>query len=323
MNVPQSRRDRRAARIAPDGAGSDAPGTSPSPDPTQDAGAADGSVTTPAQGARPSRAGRNLPAAIGVGLGLGALIVGSLVLRKELMLVIIVVAIGVGVWELRRALAQVSINVPLVPSLVGSISMLISAYVGGGEALVVTVGLTCVGILLWRIADGVLDAVRDIAGGFFVAVYPSFLAGFAALMLATPHDGARRVFLFLLVAVLSDVGGYAAGVLFGKHPMAPSVSPKKSWEGFAGSVVACVVGGSIAVVLTLDGPWWGGALLGASAAIAATVGDLTESTIKRDLGIKDMGTLLPGHGGIMDRLDSVLLVAPLAWALLAWVVPPA
>ena len=323
MNMPPSRRDRRAARIAPDGAGSGASGTSPSPDRTDGADAPDGPVAASARGARPSRAGRNLPAAIGVGLGLGALIIGSLVLRKELMLGIIVVAIGVGVWELRRALAQVSINVPLVPSLVGSVSMLISAYVGGGEALVVTVGLTCVGILLWRIADGVLDAVRDIAGGFFVAVYPSFLAGFAALMLATPHDGARRVFLFLLVAVLSDVGGYAFGVLFGKHPMAPSVSPKKSWEGFAGSLVACVVGGSIAVVLTLDGPWWGGALLGASAAIAATVGDLTESTIKRDLGIKDMGTLLPGHGGIMDRLDSVLLVAPLAWALLAWVVPPA
>jgi phosphatidate cytidylyltransferase len=320
MNLPQSRRDRRAARTAPDAAGAGVPGTSP--DPAPEAGVAPGSGGASTPVGRPSRAGRNLPAAIGVGLGLGALVIGSLVLRKELMLGIIVIAIGVGVWELRRALAQVSINVPLVPSIVGSVSMLVSAYVGGGEALVVTVGLTCVGILLWRIADGVLDAVRDIAGGFFVAVYPSFLAGFAALMLATPHDGARRVFIFLLVAVLSDVGGYAFGVLFGKHPMAPSVSPKKSWEGFAGSVVTCVVGGAIAVVLTLDGPWWGGALLGASAAVAATVGDLTESTIKRDLGIKDMGTLLPGHGGIMDRLDSVLLVAPVAWALLAWVVPP-
>jgi phosphatidate cytidylyltransferase len=321
MNTPQSRRDRRAARPGSDAAGSGAPGASLSSDATRN-GDAPSSRSASAQGGRSSRAGRNLPAAIGVGLGLGALIIGSLALRKELMLGIIVVAIGVGVWELRRALAQVSIHVPLVPSLVGSVSMLISAYIGGGEALVVTVGLTCVGILLWRIADGVLDAVRDVAGGFFVAVYPSFLAGFAVLMLAAPDDGARRVFVFLLVVVLSDVGGYAFGVLFGRHPMAPSVSPKKSWEGFAGSVVACVVGGALVVVLVLDGPWWGGALLGASAAVAATVGDLTESTIKRDLGIKDMGTLLPGHGGIMDRLDSVLLVAPVAWALLAWVVPP-
>jgi phosphatidate cytidylyltransferase len=122
--------------------------------------------------------------------------------------------------------------------------------------------------------------------------------------------------------VLSDVGGYAFGVVFGKHPMAPSVSPKKSWEGFAGSVLTCVVGGAIAVPLLVHGPWWGGAVLGACAAVAATVGDLTESTIKRDLGIKDMSTILPGHGGAMDRLDSLLLVAPIAWALLQVLVPP-
>nr|WP_206070343.1 phosphatidate cytidylyltransferase [Knoellia sp. DB2414S] len=261
-----------------------------------------------------------MPAAIGVGVGLGAVIIGSLVLRKELMLAVIIAAIALGVWELRRALTRVSIEVPLVPTLVGAVSMLLSAYVGGGEALIVTLGLTCVGVLIWRIADGVAGAVRDIAGGFFVAVYPGFLAGFAALMLAAP-DGARRIVVFILVTVLSDVGGYAAGVAFGRHPMAPSVSPKKSWEGFAGSVVTSAVGGAIAVHFLLDGPWWGGALLGACAAVAATVGDLAESTIKRDLGIKDMSNVLPGHGGIMDRLDSLLLVAPLAWALLAWVVP--
>ena len=295
----------------------------------QEATEAGGSGTPGARGAnaakaaeKPSKAGRNLPAAIGVGVGLGILIIGSLILRKELMLGIVVAAIVVGVWELRRALAQVSIHVPLVPSLVGSVSMLVSAYVGGGEALIVTVGLTCVGILLWRIADGVLDAVRDIAGGFFVAVYPSFLAGFAALMLAA-DDGARRIVVFILVTVLSDVGGYAFGVLLGRHPMAPSVSPKKSWEGFGGSVLTCVVGGAIAVVLLLDGPWWGGALLGACTAIAATVGDLTESTIKRDLGIKDMSNILPGHGGLMDRLDSLLLTAPIIWAVLAVLVPVA
>ena len=107
--------------------------------------------------------------------------------------------------------------------------------------------------------------------------------------------------------MLSDIGGYAAGVLFGKHPMAPSVSPKKSWEGFAGSVVACVVGGVALVVRwLLDGPWWAGVVLGAVAAVGATLGDLCESMIKRDLGIKDMGSILPGHGGLMDRLDSLL-----------------
>ena len=107
----------------------------------------------------------------------------------------------------------------------------------------------------------------------------------------------------------------------GKHPMAPSLSPKKSWEGFAGSVVTCAAIGSVAMPLLLDGLWWTGAILGAVAAGAATVGDLIESSIKRDLGIKDMGSLLPGHGGLMDRLDSLVVVAPLAWALLLVFVP--
>jgi phosphatidate cytidylyltransferase len=299
MSAHESRSARRLAR----GVAGDAPGAGPTGPPR-----------------KPPRAGRNLPAAIAVGVGLGALVVVSLLTRKELTLGIIGIAVVVGVWELRRALARVRIRVPLVPSAVGGVSMLGSAYVRGGEALVVTLGLTCVGILLWRIADGVLDAARDIAGGLFTAVYPSFLAGFAILLLAA-DDGAARLFVFILVTVLSDVGGYAAGVLLGRHPMAPTVSPKKSWEGFAGSVLACVVGGAIAVPYALDGPWWGGAVLGACAAVAATVGDLTESTIKRDLGIKDMSAILPGHGGIMDRLDSLLLVAPVAWALLTVFVP--
>ncbi|HEV7172542.1 phosphatidate cytidylyltransferase [Pedococcus sp.] len=324
MNLPESRSARRESRRdASSGTASGGrqgqPGRGQPGQGQPDQPTGSGATEQPAR--RASRAGRNLPAAIGVGVGLGIVIIGSLLLRKELMLVIVVAAIAVGVWELRRGLGQVGIHVPLVPSLVGSVSMIVSAYRGGGQALVLTLGLTCIGILLWRIADGVQDAVRDTAGGFFVAVYPSFLAGFAALMLA-PSDGGRRIITFILVTVLSDVGGYAFGVLFGRHPMAPSVSPKKSWEGFAGSVFTCVVGGAVAVPLLVHGPWWGGAALGACAAVAATVGDLTESTIKRDLGIKDMSTILPGHGGVMDRLDSLVVVAPIAWAVLAAVAPP-
>ena len=271
--------------------------------------------------AKSSRAGRNLPAAIAVGVTLGVLIVLALALAKVTFLILVALAVAAGVWELRRALAQVAIHVPLVPSLVGSLSMLGSAYFGGGQALALTLGLTCVGILLWRVADGVADAMRDIAGGMFVALYPSFLAGFAALLLAAPDDGAKRVFVFILVTVLSDIGGYLFGVLWGRHPMAPSVSPKKSWEGFTGSVLACMVGASLAIPLALGGPWWSGLILGALVAVGATVGDLTESTIKRDLGIKDMSTILPGHGGVMDRLDSLLITAPLTWALLSVFVP--
>jgi phosphatidate cytidylyltransferase len=274
----------------------------------------------PALPSPPSRAGRNLPAALGVGLGLAVLVVASLFVRKEGFLVLATAAICVGVWELRDAVAQGRIHVPLVPSIAGALAMMTAAYVGGGQALTVSFGLTCVAVLLWRAVDGLQDAVRDIAGGIFVAAYVPFLASFSILMLAAP-DGAWRVFVFILVTVCSDVGGYAVGVVAGRHPMAPSVSPKKSWEGFAGSVAACVLGGALSVSLALHGPWWAGALVGIAAAVTATVGDLTESTVKRDLGIKDMGSILPGHGGLMDRLDSLLLVAPVVWALLTVFVP--
>ena len=274
----------------------------------------------PALPSPPSRAGRNLPAALGVGLGLAVLVVASLFIRKEGFLVLATAAICVGVWELRDAVAQGRIHVPLVPSLAGALAMMTAAYVGGGQALTVSFGLTCVAVLLWRAVDGLQDAVRDIAGGIFVAAYVPFLASFSSLMLAAA-DGAWRVFVFILVTVCSDVGGYAVGVVAGRHPMAPSVSPKKSWEGFAGSLAACVLGGALSVSLALHGPWWAGALVGIAAAVTATVGDLTESTVKRDLGIKDMGSILPGHGGLMDRLDSLLLVAPVVWALLTVFVP--
>jgi phosphatidate cytidylyltransferase len=157
--------------------------------------------------------------------------------------------------------------------------------------------------------------LKDVAAGLFVSAYAPLLAGFAMLMLAA-DDGPRRVLTYVIVTICSDIGGYAAGVLAGRHPMARSVSPKKSWEGFAGSVVACVVAGAATVSLLLDGPWWGGCLLGVAVVLAATLGDLGESMLKRDLGIKDMGSLLPGHGGVADRLDSLLVAAPVAWLLL-------
>ena len=271
-------------------------------------------------GTKPSRAGRNLPKAIGVGLSLGAVVLASLIFRKEIFLGVVIVAACFGVWELRGGLAQGKINVPLVPSMVGATTMIVASFVGGGQALTVTFGLTCISLLLWRMADGLHDAIRDIAGGIFVAAYVPFLASFSILLLREP-DGAGRVFVFLIVAICSDVGGYAVGVVAGRHPMAPSISPRKSWEGAAGSALACVIGGIVTVMLILEGTWWTGAIVGLALVLSATVGDLTESTIKRDLGIKDLGSVLPGHGGFMDRIDSLLLSAPLAWALLAIFVP--
>lgn len=273
-----------------------------------------------APGVRPSRAGRNLPTAIGVGVSLGAIALASLLFRKEIFLLLVIVASCFAVWELRDALGRGGINVPLVPVMVGAIAMIAVAFRGGGQALTVTFGLTCIAVLLWCVAEGPQSSIRDISGGIFVAAYVPFLASFSSLLLAAP-DGAKRVIVFIGVTICSDIGGFAVGVIAGKHPMAPSVSPKKSWEGAAGSAVTCVVAGVATVMVILGGSWWAGAVLGLAVVLSATVGDLTESTIKRDLGIKDMGSILPGHGGFMDRMDSLLLAAPVAWAILTVLVP--
>jgi phosphatidate cytidylyltransferase len=273
-----------------------------------------------ASGTRPSRAGRDLPVATLVGVSLGAVILASLVFRKEAFLVVVTVAACFAVWELRSGLAQGRIHVPLVPCILGTIIMITASFRGGGQALTVSFGLTCISVLIWRALEGPHDAVRDIAGGIFVVAYVPLLASFSSLLLAAP-DGVQRVVVFIIVTICSDLGGYAVGVVAGRHPMAPSVSPKKSWEGAAGSALACVIGGVATVMVLLSGPWWAGVVLGLAVVTSATVGDLTESTLKRDLGIKDMGSILPGHGGLMDRMDSLLLSAPVAWAVLALLVP--
>ncbi|MFL6240888.1 MAG: phosphatidate cytidylyltransferase [Actinomycetes bacterium] len=269
----------------------------------------------------PGRAGRNLPAAIGVGVGLAALVLLSLFFYKPAFIAVEVIAIAIGVWELSRSLGVKDLHVSLIPLLAGTVGMIVLAYQRGPEDLVVALLLTVLALVVWRLADGGPGYLPDVAVGAFVAVYVPFLAGFAALMTA-PSDGARRTTIFIATTACSDIGGYAAGVLFGKHPMAPSISPKKTWEGFAGSAVACTVVGIVLVTTLLHGAWWQGACLGLALVCSAVLGDLTQSAIKRDLGIKDMGTLLPGHGGIMERLDSLLPSAPIAYLLLVTFVPP-
>jgi phosphatidate cytidylyltransferase len=266
------------------------------------------------------RAGRNLPVAVGVGVGLGAVIAGSLLVRKEGFLVLAALAVVLSVVELTQAFAARRIHVPLVPVLVGSVGMLVSAFASGEEALLVAFVLTALGLLVWRVLEGPDGAVRDVAAGVFAAAYVPFLAGFAMLMLAT-EDGVARIIVFILVTVASDIGGYAVGVVWGRHPMAPSVSPKKSWEGLAGSALFCLAAGVGSVSWLLGGPWWTGAVVGLAAVVTGSVGDLSESLLKRDLGIKDMGSLLPGHGGVLDRMDSLLPTAPVVYLLLATLVP--
>lgn len=266
------------------------------------------------------RAGRNLPVAIATGVGLGAAAAAALVIHPVAFVVVICIAMVVAVWEMRQALSEGGLFAPFVPVAIGAVSMTVAAYLRGAEALVFAAALTLVATLIWRVADGLAGALRDVGAGALILLYPCLLAGFAALMLAEPQ-GQWRILVFILITISSDIGGYAFGVLFGKHPMAPKLSPKKSWEGFAGSVLSCAAVGAIVIPLTLDGLWWQGAILGALTAPVATIGDLIESSLKRNLGIKDMSNILPGHGGLMDRLDSLVLVIPLMWVALRIIAP--
>jgi phosphatidate cytidylyltransferase len=284
----------------------------------QDASADDPGDPPPA---KTSRAGRNLWAAVAVGCGLGAVILVCLFTVPQTFVGIVAIAVAISTVELAGAMQRAGgIKVALVPVLVGGQAMVWLSWPFERVGLLAAFVVTILGCLIWRFRDGVSGYVRDVTGSIFVAAYVPLFASFAA-MLVVPADGVYRALCFLIGVVCSDTGGYAAGVLFGKHPMAPLISPKKSWEGFAGSMLTGTVGGALTVTLLLHGQWWQGVLVGAALVITSTVGDLVESLIKRDLGIKDMGNLLPGHGGLMDRMDSLLPSAVVAWLLLRLFIP--
>ena len=283
--------------------------------------------TTPAPAQKDhGRAGRDLPAAVGSAVVLLGAIAASLLLWKTAFMFIVAAAVVVAVWELHKGLLNQDIDIPEQPLMAGGALMVFLAYFFGAPALVTATGVTALVIMLWLLRRGVDGYVKNATASVFTLIYVPFLGSFVALLLAeggsTPgfgidlDDGIKGVVTFILVTVSSDIGGYAAGVVFGRHPMAPVISPKKSWEGFAGSAVACVLVGWALVVYLLDGPWWVGVVLGLIAVVMATLGDLCESVIKRDLGIKDMSQIVPGHGGLMDRLDSLLATAAPIWLLL-------
>ncbi|MFI5657780.1 phosphatidate cytidylyltransferase [Streptomyces sp. NPDC051684] len=262
-------------------------------------------------------AGRDLGAAIGVGVGLGAVIIASLFIVKAVFVGVIAVAVVVGLWELTSRLEErKGIKAPLVPLAVGGAAMVVAGYVRGAEGAWVAMALTALAVLVWRMTEPPEGYLKDVTAGVFAAFYVPFLATFVAMML-TADDGAWRVLTFLILTVVSDTGAYAVGWRFGKHKLAPRISPGKTREGLLGAVSFAMVAGVLCMqFLVDDGTWWQGLVMGALVAASATLGDLGESMIKRDLGIKDMGTLLPGHGGIMDRLDSLLPTAPVVWLLL-------
>jgi phosphatidate cytidylyltransferase len=286
--------------------------------PPEVAGSEAKDAESPGEPKPPGRTGRNLPAAIGVGVALGGLVLLTLFTVKATFLVYVGAALAIALSELASSFGKRGIGIPVVPVAVGGAAILTCTYWLGSRAALAALALTVIAVFAWRLPGGTSGYVKDVTAGVFAVIYLPFLASFVIAMLVPP-DGSRRVLTFVILTISSDIGGYFAGITLGRggrHPMAPVISPKKTWEGFAGSAVACLAAGALCLTLLLHGHAWQGLLTGAAAVIAATVGDLVESMIKRDLDLKDMGTLLPGHGGILDRLDSLLVCAPVVWLLL-------
>lgn len=263
--------------------------------------------------AKASRAGRDLPVAIGVGAVLAAAVVVGLFVFQPLFLVFAVLACAVGSWEVARALhTHAGVVVPLVPLIFASLALPTAASVSGAPGL--AVALCAAGVLtaVWNALEAGRDAGRSVAYGLLVVGWIPLLASFALLLLRE-NSGNILLMSVLLLVVANDTFGYLFGAWLGKHPMAPRISPKKSWEGMAGSIGGAVVVGIALCLFALHAPWWVGIALAVPSVLASTAGDLAESMVKRELGIKDMSHLLPGHGGVMDRLDSMLFAVPVGY----------
>ncbi|MGC3954145.1 MAG: phosphatidate cytidylyltransferase [Propionicimonas sp.] len=282
------------------------------------------SDTPPTPAAGPRSPGRNLPAAIGVGVGLLGAVVVTLIWWHPGFILLLVVLTCMGAVEVHHALKRIGMNSAILPIVVGTAVIIGGSYaatvlepisgIAWHEVLLGTLALTVLLALIWRMPGGSDGYVRDAAASLFTITYIPLLASFIGLLLASPH-GAWKLVVLALCVVGSDVGGYAFGATLGKHPMAPNISPKKTWEGLVGSAVTAAVVGALGAWFLLHLPWWFGLLLGLTCMVFGTAGDLIESLIKRDVGIKDMSSSLPGHGGVMDRLDSMLVAAPAGWLL--------
>ncbi|RDH74586.1 phosphatidate cytidylyltransferase [Mycolicibacterium moriokaense] len=266
-----------------------------------------------------SRAGRNLPAAIGVGVVLGAMAIGVLLFWPIGWLPVLAVFIPIATHEVIRRLREAGYVLPMIPLLLGGQAMIWLTYYGPAGTLG-AYGGTIVTCMVWRlVGHGLREApvnyLRDISATVLLATWVPLFASFSALLIFQDHGGVRT-FTVIATVVFADIGGYVAGVLFGKHLMVPAISPKKSWEGLGGSLLFGITAAVLSVTFLLDRPPWVGVPLGLFLVITGVLGDLVESQVKRDLGIKDMGTLLPGHGGIMDRIDAMLPSAVAGWVVL-------
>jgi phosphatidate cytidylyltransferase len=264
------------------------------------------------------KAGRKLFPSIAVGLTLLGLVIASLAFERVLFLPLAIAAIIRGVWELGQALdrADIEISVPTISFC--AIAIMTSAWVKDVTGLAVATAISIPFLLISGLPKGHHNFVKNATATVFATIYLPFLAGFL-VVLAKPEDGLARVMTFVVVVGCNDTFGYIFGVLLGKHKLAPAISPKKTWEGLIGSLIFSILGGGLMLSLLFEKHWVVGAAIGLAAVFTATCGDLIESAIKRDLDLKDMGAILPGHGGMLDRLDSVLLSAPIIWAILTLV----
>lgn len=264
------------------------------------------------------KAGRNLPAAIGTGIVLLVPALLGIFFIPPLLIAVWIVVLCLGVWEVARALETMPIDggrrlrIPKVPLYLGAAAMPVAAYWGGVEALTLALMVTGAAVLVGAAVTRVDHPGHSITASIFIACWVPYLISFALLVLQTTQ-GEWRLIVVVLLIVANDTFGYIAGVLFGKHPMAPKVSPKKSWEGFAGSLIGAVAVGMLASWLIFEEPVYIGALLAAAVVVAGTAGDFSESMVKREIGLKDMSNVLPGHGGVMDRLDSIVFAMPTAF----------
>jgi len=274
------------------------------------------------------RAGRDLFAATGVAIVLlGA--AGASLLWFPWGFAVIAAAAAVGSQiELGRAIGQhQGAKVVAVPLAIGSAAFILGAYavhlyrfMAPGVFLSGIIGLTVVTVLIVRLRGPIQGYLPDAGSTLFLLAYPGLLISALMFMLAE-SQGPAKIATFVVGVAACDTGGHLLGVLIGKHKFAPRISPKKSWEGVLGSFLLSGILVILMTVLLLHAAWWKGLALAVVIVVFSILGDLVESVIKRDLGIKDMGNLLPGHGGIMDRFDSYILAAMPAWLMMAWLIP--
>ena len=261
------------------------------------------------------KAGRKLLPSIGVGLSLIALVWFALSYQREVFAIVVAVAVILGLREIVRAFAARSIIISFNALTVAAIGLAYAAWNGGVAGLAVGTAIAIPLLLIRALIQGPEGFVAKATATTFSLLYLPFLAGFL-ILLAVPSTGFQRVMTFMVLVGCNDTFGYIIGVLLGKHPLVPKISPQKTWEGLVGSVVFTIIGGCLAFHYIMDMHWWIGIIVGLMIVFTATCGDLIESAMKRDMSLKDMGTLLPGHGGMLDRLDSVVLSAPAMWLAL-------